>query len=163
VAALAFECARVTGFRMAFELPADLVFNRGKIADPAAFAKTHGARGWLYLNGAEFATMEGGMSYAQVQAAVEHSANVISDPPRVLDLELARQHVAALDELPRPTLVTCRAGPRSSAVVYLYAGLAAGAGADEVIAAAERDGALFVAFEEYKQWVRDSLVALRTR
>ena len=33
---------------------------------------------------------------------------------------------AALDSLPRPTLVTCRAGPRSSALVYLYAGLKAG-------------------------------------
>jgi protein tyrosine phosphatase (PTP) superfamily phosphohydrolase (DUF442 family) len=33
--------------------------------------------------------------------------------------ELAREHVAALDSLPRATLVTCRAGTRSSAVVYL--------------------------------------------
>lgn len=35
--------------------------------------------------------MPGGMSYEQVQAAVPHSARVISDPPRALDLSLARQ------------------------------------------------------------------------
>ena len=45
--------------------------------------------------------------------------------------------MAALDRLPRPTLVTCRTGPRSSAMVYLYAGLRAGASADEVLARAD--------------------------
>ena len=40
------------------------------------------------------------MSYASVQAAVAESANVVSDPPEVLDMDLARQHVAALDDLP---------------------------------------------------------------
>ena len=146
-----------------FALPAGLIFNRGKIADPAAFAREHGAASWLYLNGEEFAAMEGGMSYAQVQAAVPASRNVISDPPRVLDLELARQHVAALDELPRPTLVTCRAGPRSSAVAYMYAALDTDADPDEVLARAEADDAPFTKFEDYKQWVRDSLHALRRR
>ena len=62
-----------------------------------------------------------------------------------MDMDLARRHVAALDELPRPTLVTCRTGPRSSAVIYLYAGLQAGATADEVLARAEADGAPFAA------------------
>jgi hypothetical protein len=28
----------------------------------------------------------------------------VSDPPRALDLDLARQHVDALEHLPRPTL-----------------------------------------------------------
>ncbi len=55
-------------------------------------------------------------------------------------MNLARQHIAALDRLPRPTLVTCRTGPRSSAVIYLYAGLKAGARADEVLERAEADG-----------------------
>jgi hypothetical protein len=36
-----------------------------------------------------------------VQQAVPHAANVDSDPPRALSLELARQHVRALDELRR--------------------------------------------------------------
>ena len=70
------------------------------------------------------------MSYANVEAAVPESVNIVFDPPRVLDMDLARQHVAALDRLPRPTLVTCRTGARSSAVVYLYAGLRAGAAAE---------------------------------
>jgi hypothetical protein len=144
-----------------FELPRDLVFNNGKIADPAAFAKEHHAASWLYLNGPEFASMEGGMSYAQVERAVARSANVISDPPRVLDLELAKRHVAALDELPRPTLVTCRAGPRSSAVAYMYAGLRSGASAEDVIAEAERAGAPFTTSEEYKTWVVQTMEALR--
>src|ERR1043165_646859 len=111
---------------MAFELPDDLTFKRGAIADPEAFARDANAASWLFLCGEEFASMDGGMSYAQVQAAVPESENIVSDPPRVLDLELARRQVAALDQLPRPTLVTCRVGPRSSAVVYLYAGLRAG-------------------------------------
>ncbi|MFO0747156.1 MAG: hypothetical protein U1F43_16055 [Myxococcota bacterium] len=144
-----------------FELPRDLMFNRGKIADPAAFARERQASSWLYLCGDEFASMEGGMSYAQVQAAVAQSANVVSDPPRVLDLDLARRHVAALDALPRPTLVTCRAGPRSSAVAYLYAGLRAGADARDVLAEAERQGAPFCAFDDYKDWLTTSLAALR--
>lgn len=105
--------------------------------------------------------MDGGMSYAQVQEAVGHSENVISDPPRVLDLELARQHVRALDELPRPTLITCRAGPRSSAVSYMYAGLRSGAQPAEVLAAAEADGAPFCKFDDYKVWVAQSIEALR--
>jgi hypothetical protein len=144
-----------------FELPSDLSFNTQKIAAPSEFARERGAASWLYLNGEEFASMEGGMSYAQVQHAVDQSANVISDPPRVLDLELARQHVAALDALPRPTLVTCRMGPRSSAVSYMYAGLRAGAEPADVIAAAERDGAPFSKFDDLKAWVADSIVALR--
>ena len=87
-----------------FESPTDLTFNRGLIADPEAFARDANAASWLFLCGEEFAAMEGGMSYASVQAAVPDSANVVSDPPRVLDTDLARQQVAALDQLPRPTL-----------------------------------------------------------
>jgi hypothetical protein len=146
---------------MPFELPKDLSFNTQKIADPNAFARERNAASWLYLNGEEFASMEGGMSYAQVQASVPRSTNVISDPPRVLDLDLARQHVAALDELPRPTLVTCRQGPRSSAVAYMYAGLRAGAEPAEVLAAAEAAGAPFCKFEDYKTWVVESITTLR--
>ena len=101
--------------------------------------------------------MDGGMSYASVQAAVPESANVVSDPPRVLDMDLARQHVAALDALPRPTLVTCRAGPRSSALVYLYAGLRSGATAEEVLARAEADDAPFTHAEDLKAWVVQGL------
>jgi len=146
---------------MAFQLPDDLHFNDGPITDPAATAKQHGAASWLCLTGEEFAGMDGGMSYAQVQAAVPRSLNVISDPPRVLDLELARAHVAALDELPRPTLVSCRMGPRSSAVVYMYAGLRAGCAPSDVIAEAERRGAPFCRSDDYKAWVARSIEALR--
>src|SRR5919201_2931652 len=113
--------------------------NRGPIADPAAFARDANAASWLYLCGEEFASMEGGMSYDDVQAAVPESVNIVSDPPVEMDMDLARRHLAALDELPRPTLVTCRTGPRSSAIVYLYAGLKEGASADEVLARADAD------------------------
>lgn len=146
---------------MTFRLPSDLFFNTEKIANPTAFARDRNAASWLYLNGAEFASMDGGMSYAQVQEAVDRSENVISDPPRVLDLELARQHVRALDELPRPTLITCRQGPRSSAVSYMYAGLRSGAQPADVLAAAEADGAPFCKFDDYKAWVAESIEALR--
>ena len=113
-----------------FETPTDLANNRGLISDPEAFAREKGAASWLYLCGEEFASMEGGMSYADVARAVPVSANVVSDPPTPLDRDLARRQIEALDGLPRPTLVTCRTGPRSSALIYLYAGLRAGASAD---------------------------------
>lgn len=144
-----------------FKLPEDLVFNTSRIASPAGFVNETNAASWLYLNGEEFASMEGGMSYADVQAAIGRSANVISDPPRNLDLELARQHVAALDELPRPTAISCRGGPRASAVAYMYAGLRAGAEPDEVILTAEKAGAPFCSHDDYKDWVRQSITALR--
>jgi hypothetical protein len=140
-----------------FESPTDLTFNRGLIADPEGFARDASAASWLFLCGEEFAAMDGGMSYASVQAAVAESANVVSDPPQVLGMALARRHIAALDQLPRPTLVTCRTGPRSSAVVYLYAGLRAGASADEVLARAGADSAPFCGSDELKAWVAQGL------
>lgn len=143
-----------------FQSPADLKHNQGLIADPDAFAREVNAASWLFLCGEEFAAMEGGMSYASVQAAVAESTNIVSDPPRVLDMDLARRQVAALDELPRPTLVTCRTGPRSSAVIYLYAGLRAGATPDEVLARAEADGALFAGSDELRAWVQQGLEEL---
>jgi hypothetical protein len=139
-----------------FETPADLTFNTEPIVDPQAFARDAGAASWLFLCGEEFAAM-GGMSYADAQAAVPKSANVVSDPPRTMDMNLARRQIDALDELPRPTLVTCRKGPRSSALVYLYAGLKTGASADEVIARAKADGAPFSGSEELEAWVRQGL------
>ena len=134
--------------------------NRGLVEDPAAFAREAGAASWLYLCGEEFASMDGGMSYADVQDAVAESANVVSDPPREMTMDLARQHIEALDDLPRPTVVTCRRGPRSSAVIYLYAGLQQRASAEEVLVRAERDGAMFVADEGLKAWVTEGLTEL---
>jgi hypothetical protein len=140
-----------------FDTPTDLRYNRGPIADPEAFARDADAASWLYLCGEEFASMEGGMSYESVQAAVAESANVVSDPPREMTMDLARQQIAALDELARPTLVTCRAGPRSAALVYLYSGLRSGATAEDVLARAEADGAPFTQSDELKDWVRQGL------
>ena len=143
-----------------YETPTDLKNNRGMIEDPAAFARDWGAASWLYLCGEEFASMDGGMSYADVQAAVPESANVVSDPPRALDMELAREQIAALDELPRPTLVTCRTGPRSSALIYLYSGLKQGATAEEVLARADANGALFSRSDEIRDWLAQGLAEL---
>jgi hypothetical protein len=143
-----------------FESPTDLMHNRGLISDPEAFARERGAASWLYLNGEEFASMEGGMSYADVERAVPVSANVVSDPPTPLDLDLARRQIEALDGLPRPTLVTCRTGPRSSALIYLYSGLRSGASAEQVLARAEADEAPWVQSEELRAWVADGLAQL---
>src|SRR5258706_9901049 len=118
-----------------FEVPNDITFNRGLIADPKAFAKDFGAESWLYLNGEAFASMEGGMSFAQAQDAVSEAENIVTDSGE-LTVDFAREHMAAIDRLPRPTLVTCRVGPRSSALVYLYAGLHSGATAEQVLARA---------------------------
>jgi hypothetical protein len=143
-----------------FQSPTDLTHNRGLIADPAAFAQDAGAESWLFLCGEEFAEMEGGMSFADAQSTVHESVNLIADPPRPFDMDVARRGVAALDELPRPTLVTCRTGPRSSALVYLYAGLRSGASGDEVLACAEADGAPFTQAEPLKAWVVQGLAEL---
>jgi len=140
--------------------PTDLMHNRGLIDDPEAFARERDAASWLYLCGEEFASMDGGMSYADVERAVPVSAKVVSDPPTPLDLDLARRQIDALDELPRPTLVTCRTGPRSSALIYLYAGLRAGASADEVLARAEVDDAPFARSDDLRAWVTDALEQL---
>jgi hypothetical protein len=144
-----------------FALPSDIVFNREPITDAVSYVEQVGAASWLYLNGPEFADMPGGMSFDDVRAAVPDAVNVISDPPRELDLDLARQHVDALDRLPRPTLVSCRAGPRASAVVYMYAGLQAGSDPNDVLAAVERDGAPCAAFDTYMTWIADAIHALR--
>jgi len=138
-----------------------LRFNRGLIKDPVEYFRESGCVSWLCLTGSEFAEMADGVSFAQVQQVTRHSRNVVSDPPRVLDLELAKAHVRALDELPGPTLISCRTGPRASAVAYMYAGLKANADGDEVVAAGVRDGAPFVDFEEYKAWVQSSIEALK--
>ncbi|MGB9111363.1 MAG: hypothetical protein WCF24_01400 [Acidimicrobiales bacterium] len=143
-----------------FQSPVDLTHNRGLIADPTAFALEASAASWLYLCGEEFASMEGGMSYADVQSAVPESANLIADPPRLFDMDVARRGVEFLDELPRPTLVTCRTGPRSSALVYLYSGLRSGASADDVLERAQADGAPFVESEPLREWVVQGLAEL---
>ena len=143
-----------------FPTPDGLAFNRGLIADPAAFARDAVAASWLYLCGEDFASMEGGMSFADVQAAVAESVNIVADPPHPFDFDVAWQGIAVLDDLPRPTLVTCRTGPRSSALVYLYAGLKSGASADDVVARAEADGAPFCKSEQLKDWVRQGLTEL---
>ena len=140
-----------------FETPTDLIHNRGLIADPAAFARENDAAAWLFLCGEDFAAMEGGMSFASAQAAVPESANVVSDPPTVMDMDLARRQLAALEGLARPTLVTCRTGPRSSALVYLSAGLRAGAAAEDVIARAREDDAPFTHSDELTAWVDQGL------
>ena len=143
-----------------FASPVDLTHNRALIADPVAFAKDADAASWLDLCGEEFAAMEGGMSYSDVQAAVPASVNLVADPPRPFDMDVAQRGVAALDELPRPTLVTCRTGPRSSALVYLYSGLRSGASADDVLARAEADGAPFAHDEVLRAWVVQGLAEL---
>ncbi|HEX6539657.1 MAG TPA: hypothetical protein VF155_10795 [Candidatus Dormibacteraeota bacterium] len=144
-----------------FQSPTDLTHNRGMIADPAKFAEDAHAASWLYLCGEEFASMEGGMSYAQVQGAVPESANIIADPPRPFDMDVARKGVAAIDQLPRPTLVTCRSGPRSSALIYLYAGLQQGSTAEDVLAQADADGAPFASMPPLREWVAQGLTELR--
>jgi hypothetical protein len=143
-----------------FETPTDLMHNRGLIDDPEAFARERDAASWLYLCGEEFASMDGGMSYADVERSVPVAANVVSDPPTPLDLDLARRQIEALAGLPRPTLVTCRTGPRSSALIYLYAGLEGGASADEVLAQADADDAPFAGSDELRAWVTDGLEQL---
>jgi len=98
--------------------------------------------------------------YADVERAAPVAANVVSDPPIPLSLDLARRQIETLDDLPRPTLVTCRTGPRSSALIYLYAGLRSGASAEDVLERAEADGAPFAQSDELRAWVTEGLSKL---
>ncbi len=143
-----------------FELPKDLKYNTGSIKDPVSYFKDSSCKSWLCLTGEEFAKMENGMSFEQVKQVSPDSMNVVSDPPMTLNLELAQQHVNALDSLPRPTLISCRMGPRASAVAYMYSGLKLNANPNDVITAAENDNAPFTKFDEYKEWVRSSIESL---
>jgi hypothetical protein len=143
-----------------FKLIEDLNYNKGLIHNPKSYFEEAGCVSWLFLVGEEFSKMEGGISFEQVQAATPNCLNVVSDPPRELTLDLARQHVAALNSLPRPTLISCRTGPRASAVAYMYSGLLTGADPEDVIATAEKDKAPFVQNEAYKEWVRSSIKTL---
>jgi hypothetical protein len=145
-----------------FTAPSDIIFNHGPIPDPEAFARDAGAKSWLFLCGEEWAAHEKGMSFAQVQSAVPESENIVADPPEPFDMNAARTILAAIDRLPRPTLVTCRVGPRSSAAVYLYAGLQSGASADEVLAQADADGAPFAGTDAYRDFVTQGLEELRS-
>ena len=146
-----------------FELPEDLRYNEGPIADPNAYFDQSGCESWLCLTGDEFAKMENGISFQQVKESTRNCINIISDPPMILNFDLAQQQVEALDSLPRPTLISCRMGPRSSAVAYMYAGLKLGINPQEVIVAAEKANAPFVKSEEYKAWVCDSIEALKSK
>jgi hypothetical protein len=134
-----------------------LGLSKRQVLGLVAAAREHGAAAWLYLCGEEFASVDGGMSYEQAAAAVPEAAVVVSDPPVPMTMDLAREQVAALEALPRPALVTCRTGPRSSALVYLYAGLKNGTSADDVLRQAEEDGAPFARSDELKDWVRQGL------
>lgn len=144
-----------------FKLPKDIFYNREMISDPAKYIKDAGGASWLYLNGEEFNSMPGGMSYSQVQSAISACVQVISDPPRELNLDLAKKQFEALESLPRPTLISCRKGPRASAVAYMYAAVKLNANYEDVIAAAEKEKAPFCDFPEYKEWVRLAIENLR--
>lgn len=56
--------------------------------------------------------------------------------------------------------MTCGTGPRSSALVYLYAGLHSGAPAEDVFACAEADDAPFMQSDELRAWVASGLEQL---
>jgi hypothetical protein len=73
-----------------FDSPTDLKFNRGAIGDLAAFAGVANAASWLFLWGEDFAATEGPISYTRVRAAVAESVSIVSNPPQVLDMDLAR-------------------------------------------------------------------------
>ena len=103
-----------------FPTPDGLAFNRGLIADPAAFARDAEAASWLYLCGEDFASMDGGMSFADVQAAVGESVNIVADPPHPFDFDVrgkaSRCSTTSLDRrssLPDRTAIL---GPRLHAV-----------------------------------------------
>jgi hypothetical protein len=145
-----------------FEFPDDVKFNREAISEPAAAARDAQAASWVFLCGEEFAAMDWGISYEEVRAAVPESVNIVADPPVDLDMDVAREVIDALDRLPRPTLMTCRTGPRASALAYLYAGLRSNATAADVLACAEADDAPFARVEAYRAFVTQGLQELAT-
>ena len=145
-----------------FKLPNDLSYNTGLILNPNLYFSESACESWLCLTGEEFANMENGLSFEQIQAIAPLSSNVISDPPMALSIEIAKQQIKALDSLPRPTLISCRMGPRSSAAAYMYAGLKSDSDVEQVIEAAELDNAPFTKSVELIDWVRSSIETIRS-
>src|SRR3954454_20285805 len=52
----------------------ELAHNTTLIADPCQLTHEHHAASWLYLCGEEFAAMDGGVSYTDVEGAVDAPA-----------------------------------------------------------------------------------------
>ena len=143
-----------------FETPTDLMNNRGLIADPEAFAREKGAASWLFLCGEEFAsrraacrtqTSSAPCPWRRMSSRTRRFSSTSTSPA-----SRSRRSTAC----PGRPLVTCRTGPRSSALIYLYAGLQAGASAEDVFARAEADDAAFVKSDELRAWVADGLEQL---
>jgi hypothetical protein len=118
--------------------------------------------GWLFLC---FAA-DGGLSFEQVQSAIDASALVISDPPRILNLDC---HCARTSGRPRQT-AKANAGdmphrPTCERDRLSLRGIASRGYPDEVLARADADnkqtdGAPFAAREDYRAWVAEALTAL---
>ena len=145
-----------------FEFPDDLRFNREAVSDPEAFARDTGAASWLFLCGDDFAALDWGMSYTQVQASVPESENIVSDPPVALSVEFARRARRGAGSAAATDVGHVSYGARSAAVAYLYAGLRAGASADEVLARADADDAPFAGVDALRDFVRQGLAELAT-
>jgi hypothetical protein len=74
-----------------------------------------------------------------------------------LSLPLADSLCRALDDLPRPTLVTCMSGARATAVSRMYLARRRGVGAEEVIEAAEEKKEAWLKNAKLVAWMRKCL------
>ena len=93
-----------------FDGPEGLIYNTEPIADPEGFASEAGAASWLYLCGEEFASMEGGMSYAQVKEALARlhpedraAYYEVKDPVCDIIIEAAERWAAETGYVPGPS------------------------------------------------------------
>ena len=140
----------VTGF----ETPTDLMHNR-MIADPEAFARERDAASWLFLCGEEFASMEGGMSYADVERAVPVSANVVPIRPTPTRPRSRPAADRGARRLPRPSArdVPDRASLRRFDLPLCRA--ARGGVGRRRAARAEADDAPFAGSEDIRTWLTE--------
>lgn len=74
-----------------------------------------------------------------------------------LSLPLADSLCRSLDDLPRPTLVSCMSGSRATAVSRMYLARSRGVGAEEVISVAEKKNEPWAKNAKLVAWIKECL------
>lgn len=146
-----------------FEVSAEFGIDGGIDSDALAFlaAKYAGA---LYLSSDSPTDLGANSGFEAVQAsfpagAIKVALDVSRDAYKVdgdSTLAAAQEYkafAAALDSLPRPTVIICKTARRASAVVAAYEGVKGRNSVDEVLSRASAQDLKFLGHEGLKKWV----------
>jgi uncharacterized membrane protein YedE/YeeE len=135
------------------------IFTAGGDDDDSEYSslvKKHNVRSFLSLVPADV-TAHSPTFLKSVGSANCRRVLVDSMNPSLLTMKTAEDVMDALDGLERPTLVVCKSGARATAVSRMWAAAKVGAGAEEIITAAEQKKEAWVNNGVITKWVRESL------